>query len=434
MLERNAFLEGHLVGIGKIRTDGSEEFRWLDKPIHNRIVSTGLDHLLTLNGNQTIIAEEVNDTDSRYSSYNPAMACYWITRGQNSSNANNRRCGALHFAAYGTSDDPTSFTDTALHAQVGGYTSTYRTGTGYMGTQITSYGHIKLRVSHTHAAPSEAKTVRELGWFYDIVGASPADYRMFSRVVLDFPYELAAGEQLITTYELSITLGNLSITHETNFFNLVDPNGRPLEYDKQVCIAHRRHGMYWDSEMNWNYITTGGLNGLTPDENAYNNGAYWRSAFGYMRPAYISGRNDVRRMLAYNGNSLHFNNDRADFNGFNYYNYYKANNNNDAGVYYDGASLPTSLRFTIKPYTWGSFYRDQILTVPSSWPNLSSETSYVDIKFMIFQGICVSFGYYALDPDTGEPTTTWVAQNYRKYGNKTLRITVRQSFSTVDTI
>lgn len=428
MLERNAFLEGHLVGIGKIRTDGSEEFRWLDKPIHNRIVSTGLDHLLTLNGNQTIIANEVNDTDSRYSSYNPAMACYWITRGQNSSNANNRRCGVLHFAAYGTSDDPTSFTDTALHAQVGGYTSTYRTGTGYMGTQITSYGHIKLRVSHTHAAPSEAKTVRELGWFYDIVGASPADYRMFSRVVLDFPYELAAGEQLITTYELSITLGNLSITHETNFFNLVDPNGRPLEYDKQACVAQRRNGMNWTSAMNWNYITPEGINGLIPDDYPYISNTYWRNAAAYMRPAYISSRNDTRRMLAYNGSSLHFNNDKIDGSGVNYYNYYK----ND--INYDGASLPTTIQFVVKPYTWGSFYRDQVLTVPSSWPYITSETSYVDIKFMIFQGICVSFGYYEPDPDTGEPTTTWVAQNYRKYGNKTLRITVRQSFSTVDTI
>jgi hypothetical protein len=38
-------LGGRLVGIGVIHKDGSEDYKWLDKPIHNKIVSGGLDHL-----------------------------------------------------------------------------------------------------------------------------------------------------------------------------------------------------------------------------------------------------------------------------------------------------------------------------------------------------------------------------------------------------
>lgn len=46
-------LGGSLIGIGIKHKDGSEDFRWLDKPIHNRITSVGLDYLLTSN-NSTV--------------------------------------------------------------------------------------------------------------------------------------------------------------------------------------------------------------------------------------------------------------------------------------------------------------------------------------------------------------------------------------------
>ena len=49
-------LHGRLVGIGKVRKDGSEEFHWLEKPIHNKIVAQGLDYLFQQNGSDNVIA------------------------------------------------------------------------------------------------------------------------------------------------------------------------------------------------------------------------------------------------------------------------------------------------------------------------------------------------------------------------------------------
>ncbi len=69
--------------------------------------------------------------------------------------------------------------------------------------------------------------------------------------------------------------------------------------------------------------------------------------------------------------------------------------------------------------------------MPRSWPNLGSDTAYADIRFLMVGGVGISFGHYETDPDTG--TQSWVPQYYRKYGSKSLGITIRQRFSTVDT-
>lgn len=89
MIEQNNFLQGQLVGIGKIHTDGSEDFRWLEKPIKNRIVSGGIDHLLTLNGNQLTCYSE------RYNSETP-IDCFWVGRYYSSSySGEQNRCGVM---------------------------------------------------------------------------------------------------------------------------------------------------------------------------------------------------------------------------------------------------------------------------------------------------------------------------------------------------
>lgn len=408
MIEQNNYLQGQLVGIGKIHADGSEDFRWLEKPIKNRIVSSGLDHLLTLNGNQTSSFSEVNSSPA-------ALKNLWVSRSYQSYDATQNRCGVLHYASYGSSGDATEFTDTALHARVGGYSGEKREGLGNCGTQIRSYGNFIFRVSHIHtAAPSEGTTVREIGWFYDIVSNStPSNYKMFSRVVLDSPVELQAGDRLVTTYEVNLVMGNISPVAGASFFGLLDRDGNPLQYETKLCLAQYRNGMSWGSRMSFPYITERGES----DINSHNYSSC-EMRYAVVYPAYIN-RREWQRQLSYNGNATHFYNNPT--NG--YMDQYAPS--------CDAGSLPSEYQWGIRSYQWGSFYRDAYMTIPRSWPNLGSDTAYVDIRFLMVGGVGISFGHYETDPDTG--TQSWVPQYYRKYGNKSLGITIRQRFSTVDT-
>lgn len=416
MIEQNNFLQGQLVGIGKIHTDGSEDFRWLEKPIKNRIVSSGLDHLLTLNGNQVVSYSE------KYSTEGP-LICFWVGRtNYSSSSASNNRCGVLQYASYGSSGDSTEFTDTALHAKVGGYSSSKRTGAGNCGTQIRSYGNFIFRVTHIHtAAPSGGTTVREIGWFYDIVSSStPSTYKMFSRVVLDTPYELLAGEQLVTTYEVNLVMGNRTPVAGASFFGLLDRDGNPLQYETKLCLAQKRASMSWvDSTMSFPYIKASDCTGnIDAESNGSSGGTSYDMRFATIYPAY-NCRREYYRQLSYNGGATHFYNNPTD----GYMDQYAPS--------LDAGSLPSSYNWGIRDYQWGSFYRDAYMTIPRSWPYLGSDAAYADIRFLMVGGVGISFGHYETDPDTG--TQSWVPQYYRKYGNKSLGITIRQRFSTVDT-
>ena len=62
IIDKN-YLHGQVVGIGKIRRDGSEEFRMLYNPVGNKIVSGGLDDLLMCEGNPNTVYNR-NDTSS----------------------------------------------------------------------------------------------------------------------------------------------------------------------------------------------------------------------------------------------------------------------------------------------------------------------------------------------------------------------------------
>ena len=414
MIEQNNFLQGQLVGIGKIHTDGSEDFRWLEKPIKNRIVSGGIDHLLTLNGNQLTCSSEKYTSEA-------SIDCFWVGRTDSASySGEHNRCGVMQYASYGSSGDATEFTDTALHAKVGGYTDTKRTGLGNCGTQVRSYGNFIFRVTHIHtAAPSGGTTVREIGWFYDIVSSNtPSNYKMFSRVVLDNPYELSAGEQLVTTYEVNLVMGNRTPVAGTSFFGLLDRNGNPLQYETKLCLAQWRNGTSWESKMSFPFIYPSNCTGDLSSNSYSDTGTVYDMRFAVIYPAYCR-RRDAYRQLTYNGNAPHF----YDNPTTGYMDSYRTN--------FDSGSLPDSYQWGIRNYQWGSFYRDAYMTIPRSWPNLGSDTAYADIRFLMVGGVGISFGHYETDPDTG--TQSWVPQYYRKYGSKSLGITIRQRFSTVDT-
>ena len=149
-INETAKLEGYVVGIGKVKLDGTEEFTWLDNPKHNRIVSTGLDHLMCYNGSTTGFYSSISSSPTE-----PAM---WL------GNLNNHY-GALNFCKIGTNKTPTEFTDTDLKAPIGSMTSILKTGEPFCGTKCNSDGEYILRVSHiSTAVPIQCK-IWELGLF-----------------------------------------------------------------------------------------------------------------------------------------------------------------------------------------------------------------------------------------------------------------------------
>lgn len=399
MLNSRNFLHGKLVGIGKVHTDGSEDFRWLEKPIHNRIVSGGLDHLLSMNG-----GNEVADNSSNADSPKLFYGRY--------SNSTGKRCGVLHFSAYGTSDAAGAFTDAELKNRTSNYTSSIKVNDYMTGTCVVSYGEIILRITHVHGAAAAATSVREIGWFYDIVGASPEDYRMFSRVVLDSPYELAAGEQLISTYELSISFGNKEAVSGPSFYGLLDRDGNPLQYESKLCVGQHKNQMYYNGRLSFPYFQTN--NSSNPESFSLGN----EGAFASIYPMFCSyrGNNHQLSYNATNTGAYPFLRTRLTGSQSGDMDRYEINN--------DNTSLPPAPLLDVRPYTPGTFYRDAILTVPKGWPNLSGD-SYIDINFLLFNGIGIAFGYWDND--------TWVRQYYRKYGNKYLRLSYRQQWATVDT-
>ena len=133
MIKETIKLEGYIVGIGKIKVDNTEEFEWLDNPKHNRIVSTGLDHLLCYDGNVSGYFTSTSSTPKE-----PSM---WL------GNLNNHY-GVLSFCKIGTGKKETEFTDVDLQTPVGTISNTLRTGEPFCGTKCISEGNYVLRVSH----------------------------------------------------------------------------------------------------------------------------------------------------------------------------------------------------------------------------------------------------------------------------------------------
>ena len=152
-------LHGLVVGLGKIRKDGSKEFRWLDKPIHNRIVSGGLDYCLTFNGSNSahVQMDYANTNKCRYNPWRRIM------NGQESTF---QYSGCLQYLSIGTDGSATSFTDTALKSQVGGYSETPAYSTApYNGVMVENRNVkvLHLRITLQSIAVENDTEVREVG-------------------------------------------------------------------------------------------------------------------------------------------------------------------------------------------------------------------------------------------------------------------------------
>lgn len=401
MFNQDLYLGGKVVGIGKTRKDGSFEYKLLKKPIHNRIVSKGIDNLLTYQGDDAL-------PDSIYSvSGFLVMGTNWYNGGTWG------RGGPLTYSAVGDDDTPTKFTDTDLGNRITEITKISMHDTPYCGTKVVGEKTVAYRVTHRHDIV-DAGYVKEIGWYKDVEGT----FELFSRVVLDYPIEVDAGEQLWITYELDFTFAGKS---QVTIPGILDKDGNTL----QAEVVNTR---FSNTNVSWTateytqmpvYVTSRVYNDFTCGYGRTGNWGAWSQAF---TPVWTWHTwEDYRGYSAYNGVMTIIAPDaQIDFTG-------------------DVGSNPRSnpnLDFTnqgirkVHHYTPGSFYRDATINLGSSWPSMSTE-EYKDISQIIINSTSYKFGHFEEDPDTHEQV--WVPQYFRKYRSRTLAITFRQAFHTPDT-
>lgn len=407
MFEDNKFLGGHLVGIGKVKANGEVIYNELDKPIHNRITSVGLNHLFQWAG--------TNDYDNN-GSYNHNYL--WCDKSTKSQSRPAGRAGALNYMKFGSGTAETSFTDTDLKNSLSSFAETKETlstsGQKLNGTRVNSFGNYSMRISHRSDAVSETTTVNEIGWFGGYTNAqqvvvTPGDSSttmvMFSRVVLPSPIVLEAGESLITTYQLDMTVANTTASVISDFFGLKDANGNTLQAEHKVTVASSGSSSSdpWGASISiMDYIAA---SGSTAESSSYQ-GQHVFHAFNpvvYNSSYYLP--------LAYSTTVNAFPQDGKLSSLTNTY-----------------TSTVGTTSYTLENYTGtGSTnkYRDRTFVLGQYWPNMSDPAEYVDITYLLVSGHAYRFGYY----DNG----TWVPQALRKYANQQITLTSRTRFSTNDT-
>ena len=369
-------LSGYLVGIGKVRADGSQEYHKIP-PVKNMIVKQGLNNWLRYNGGNTKL--------------NPRSQMSTI-----------RNYPALNidYCSYGTggsSNDFAAITDLES-SQVTPY-NTKKTGTPYCGSSIFDTNKYRLRVSHISPASSGDVSVKEIGYYTHF---SNGTNELFSRVVLPFTFNLNNGEQLITTYELVVQFPYSFEVGLINSTNLHDSSGVDLAAQFKMvtyCAAMEtdssNFSTYASTGNVLHSISVGGEPGLfvpifqpTDDE--------W-----YSEPMALYYSTSSSKNLP-NNNTRDSSLSVRDFNN---------------------ADAPSVVCLD---YTLDSFQRDILINVPTFWPNMQNENAHTDIYYLNFLNFALRFGHVV---DGVFTPAAW-----RKYANKTARFVYRQGVATAESI
>lgn len=387
-------LGGHLVGIGKIAVDGTEEYTWLDKPIHNRITSVGLDHLFCYNGSPT-----GGFTNTAHKGNIAAMFL----------GSNVTHYGALTFCKLGTGKKATEFTDTDLQTPVNGLSSTYKTGDPFTGTNVIEFGKYRLRITHIADTVEEIVKISELGLFGQYTKDDTVVNPMFARIVLDKPITVNPGEKLLFTYELLITLNNNTVTQFNSFFDMIDMNGEPLQGEKRAFFLYKKgtDGVFTDVLVNAPYIRTNAT-----EESGLDSSIGLDNRYAFMYPTWI-------------------------------YNTYNNYGNFDT-ILYSTVTQPFTViseklskaRAEKGDYTF-SFtdykgvdsldkHRDIKIVMGAYNPAMSEPRENKPIYFMRIRGIDYRFGYYNENDE-------WVPQALCKWANQSITFTFRTRYVTDDT-
>ena len=383
LINNQNYLHGRLVGIGKIRKDGSSEFRFLEKPINNMILRCGLNEFMTYNG-----------SNSAYLNAQFGRTAWYV----------------IDYCGFGTSNAPNDFatTEGLQSSAITPYVDReYNRGWPFSGLYIesgtaTSY---KIRVTHKSPAVSSSVAVREIGYFknYGDETFPVCSNKLFSRIVLPFTFQLDSGDSLVTTYEVVVGIARNVVNIQS--CGLHDSSDVELGCQVAQCVSSGN---------------TNNIYGAYPANNfsslssrwAYSNGGLGR---GYQYAPY----NFWDRSGSING-------DKAQWD----LRYTKSSFSFPTGqipsmTYRQILSDKVTCQKT--DYTTDSFYRDVIVNVPAYWPEMSNNTDYRDIYAINWGTLFVRFGHF-------DASMNFTPAPWRKLASRTAKFVFRQSIATQDSI
>lgn len=427
-------LSGRLVGIGKIRKDGSKEFHWLKKPISNMMLSKGVDRLFKYNWGNNYFYDNAYSVGLWGGFWGSARKNFMINDTNpyngNNWNYNQEVAGAVSFCSYGTDGSANDYLNTTdLGARVTRYDNLYRTTTNrenlypFSGTRQTSPGVLDARISHLAPAASSDVAVRELGYWgasYTYNVSTLSNWGLTSRIVLPSPYYLNVGERLLTTYEIRVTLD--TDTSYGQFQSMTDTGSNVLEYKCRrnlVEVVGNFGGGANCHAFDFPYIDEQGGGNIWPSGTAasssYPTGVKagttaqpWR--WGGSTPNY-SGSNKYAcaNNVAYTTDTTH---EIPDW----------GTAESGLTIVQDSRRVQTSVR----PYVEGSHEIIYDLILPQFWPNLSLDTDYADIAYLNVGGLAIKFGKMV--------DGVFTPQVCRKLATKQWKLSFKTSIKTPDDV
>lgn len=383
MIKQNNTLSGYVVGLGKVRADGSVEYRELDKPIKNTIVKQGLNKWLTHNGSNSAIVQGP-DGDSK-----------------------KLPTSAIRAMCIGSSSNITDFATTIdlVSPSMPVYETLYSGGLDWPYKGVRNDPNDDKVVNYRWTTESGAApgnlNVREIG----IYKKENSNYYLFARIVLPSSFELHAGEKFICTYQLSVSFphrgDNVYIHLAPGVF--FDAAGHDLQPETTQEIIVNNSGLDYFCNAVTNAVkNTNNTDPFFAINTPVAMGAYCR--LNDDGTGYYSSYDTV----FYKESQVNYPAINASFPGY----------DKDTGV-----SHPT---FNILNYIPDTFERKIFVRLPHLWPNMQYETDYKDIWYLNFRCLAVRFGYM----DNG----VWTPAAWRKKGNEDVYFTLVNSFKTQEAI
>ena len=383
MIRQNNTLSGYVVGLGKVRADGSVEYRELEKPIKNTIVKQGLNKWLTHNGSNSAIVQGLSGICTQLPTSDIRAMCFGTSAIQ------------TDFAVTTDLYTPSLPVYETLYNQL---------NWPYKGTRNDPNDEKVVNYRWTtasSAAPTDIN-VREIG----IYKKENNNYYLFARIVLPSNFELHTGESFICTYQLSVSFpyrGNSVYIFQPQgvFFDNAGNDLQP-EITQEVIVNNSGNDYLCNAITNTNNDLNN-VNPVTRPNTPFAWGAYCRlSNEG-------TGEYGLKDTVFYKESQVNYPAINAAF---------PTNYNLDTG-----ASHPV---LSILNYTPDTFERKIFIRLPHLWPNMQYESDYRDIWYLNFRCLAIRFGYY----DGG----VWTPSAWRKKGNEDVYFTLVNSFKTQEAI
>ena len=376
LINNQNYLHGRLVGIGKIRKDGSREFRFLEKPINNMILRCGLNEFMTYNGSNSATSAPAFDTKEPWS--------------------------IIEYCGFGTSGAANDFanTNTLASPTITPYSTREQRNWPFVGIYCGNNGQddfYKIRISHLSPAVTEAVSVREIGYFKSY----NSNYYLFSRIVLPSIFYLVAGDKLITTYELVVSNARTPLDvencglHDSNDVQLDCQVSERITYGEKSCWVNYPE----NNNSGW---ASGSYGSGTPYLHAPH-------AFYSYPSSGSSGIAQSNFTLRYTKSPFNF------------------PTTSDVTLQYRTRYDSDHCTNQATVYTPDSFKRDVIVNVPAYWPEMTLATGYRDLYAINWGTLFVRFGHF--DSNMNFTPAPW-----RKLASRTAKFVFRQSIATQDSI